>query len=386
MNRKARRTAAKQMRRPGVAGISVGSAEMATDRAVEQMQAGRDDEAERILRNVLKVQPDHAEALHLLGMALTRSGRGVEGVEYLRQAALAKPLEALYWNNFAVSCLGIENFSEAADAARRAVELDAGYGMAWDNLGTALVSLKDNAGAKTALSSSIRLGTGNLQTLKRASACAMATNDLQSAETWLRQAMADAPKELDVLSNLGAVLMARSQLAEAKEILSRAVTMDPDHHLSALHYGAVLVATGDRPAGLRWMRRATSADHKAVDGWRLLGETLLADGQIEEAIVSLKRAAALAPHNAAIAALLERARGGGTGHVPAPLEPDADPCVLDFQLPAQNAPTAAIAAKPAAAAAPSKPGAFEFTLPAIKEPAKKAGTTGVVDLTILDIK
>lgn len=393
MNRKTRRAAAKQLRNPGLAGISAESAEMAIDQAVTQMQEGRDDEAERVLRRLLKTQPDNAEALHLLGMALARSARGAEGVEYLHQATRAKPLEALYWNNLAASCLGIDSYSEAADAARRAVELDPAYGMAWDNLGTALMDLKDSAGAKTALSSSIRLGASNLQTLKRASACAMATNDLESAETWLRRAMADAPDELDILSNLGAVLMARNQLPEAKETLSRAVAINPDHHLSALHYGAALVATGDRPAGLRWMRRATSSDHKSVDGWRLLGETLLSDGQTDEAIVSLERAAALAPQNAAIAALLERARGGkpgGAGHDPAPLEPGADPCVLDFQLPAQNAPKSASVAKPVVPATPkaaaSKPGALEFTLPAIKEPTKKAGTTGVIDLTILDIK
>jgi Flp pilus assembly protein TadD len=345
------------------------------------------------LRRLLKTQPENAEALHLLGMALARSARGAEGIDFLRKATRAKPLEALYWNNLAASCLGLESFSEAADAARRAVELDPTYGMAWDNLGSALMDLKDSAGAQTALSNSIRLGTANLQTLKRASACAMTTNDLASAETWLRSAMNDAPDELDILSNLGAVLMARGQLPDAKEILSRAVLVNPDHHLSALHYGAALVATGDRPAGLRWMRRATSADHKAVDGWRLLGETLLAAGEMEEAVTSLERAAALAPQNTAIAALLERARGGKAGmagRAPAQLESGADPCVLDFQLPAQSAPKPATVAKPVAPAEPkvaaSTPGALEFTLPAINKPAKKAGTTGVIDLTILDIK
>ncbi len=392
MNRKSRRTAAKQMRNPGIGGISTESAGMVIDQAVTHMQAGRDDEAERVLRLLLKTQSDNAEALHLLGMALARTGRGAEGVEYLRQAADAKPMEALYWNNLAASCLGIDCYSDAADAARRAVELDPGYGMAWDNLGSALMDMKDSAGAKTALSSSIRLGTGNLQTLKRAAACAMATQDLENAEAWLRRAMAEAPKDVEILSNLGAVLIARRSLTAAKEVLAGAISINPDHPLAAMHYGEVLAVTGEREAGLRWMRRATSSDYRSVEGWRLLGETLLLAGEADEAAVALGRAAALAPRDAEISALLDRARAAN-GAPAQPSAPMADPCVLDFQLPEAGAPKAQKPAKPepAVSVAPVAPvtrksGALEFTLPPGTEPAKKTGSTGVIDLTILEIK
>jgi hypothetical protein len=111
--------------------------------------------------------------------------------------------------------------------------------------------------------------------------------------------------------------------------------------------------------------------------------------QIDEAVVALERAAALAPLDAQVASMLKRARIAKGGGADSGSEPVGDPCVLDFQLPDPAAARVAAPAKvaqPVAAKPSTKSGDLEFELPAINKAANKSGTTGVVDLTVLQIK
>ena len=51
--------------------------------ALEQFQAGRIQDAERVCRGILEQKPDHAEALHLLGVVCHRLGNGDSALDYL---------------------------------------------------------------------------------------------------------------------------------------------------------------------------------------------------------------------------------------------------------------------------------------------------------------
>ena len=54
--------------------------------AVQHHQAGRLQAAEQIYRQILAVEPDHADALHLLGVIASQSGRHEDAVQYIGRA------------------------------------------------------------------------------------------------------------------------------------------------------------------------------------------------------------------------------------------------------------------------------------------------------------
>jgi len=52
--------------------------------AIARQRAGDRNGAEALCRQLLAVQPDHADALHLLGLVLSQNGQHTEAVAVLR--------------------------------------------------------------------------------------------------------------------------------------------------------------------------------------------------------------------------------------------------------------------------------------------------------------
>ncbi|MGB5802226.1 MAG: tetratricopeptide repeat protein, partial [Mesorhizobium sp.] len=63
-------------------------------------QAGRAGEAEALYRQVLAVKPDHAAALHFLGILLHQGRRSADGVALIEKSVRAAPNNPDFLNNY----------------------------------------------------------------------------------------------------------------------------------------------------------------------------------------------------------------------------------------------------------------------------------------------
>lgn len=369
MNRKTRRTAAKQLRSSDIKGTGETTQRLLIDQAVTAAQAAQWEEAERILRHILAVDPDHAEGCHLIGMALASTGRASEGVTFLRRATTLKPAEALYWNNLA-TCLSAASLStEAVEAARKAVILEPGYAAAWSRLGDAYSDMKEYAKAREAYERYEALAGSEVGVQKRLANCLINLGQLGEAETYLRAAQAVVPEDIDVLSNLGNVLLARGQFAEAAICLEKAVAGPKPSATICFNYARVLKGLNDQPAAIRWLRKATSVDHRSVDAWVLLADLSLKSGDLAEAKVAARRVGELVPNHPTAKDLMRRIQAAA----PAPTPVRSGPVMWDFHLGDGNAAPATapldvvfvdgpVKTETPAEAKPTADGAFDLTI------------------------
>jgi Flp pilus assembly protein TadD len=97
--------------------------------------------AERIYREILQNQPNHAEALHLSGLAALQLGQHLEAIDRLERAAAMTPNSAGYLANLGSAYGAVARFTDAAATLARSVELDATNPEAYNNLGLALTKL-----------------------------------------------------------------------------------------------------------------------------------------------------------------------------------------------------------------------------------------------------
>lgn len=103
--------------------------------AIEHEAAGRLDEAEALLTQMLAPSADRPRAQHLLGIVQFRKGRVQEALKRVEHAIALMPNEALFHRNICEMYRKTKRFDDALAAGRRAVELAPGDTHAHHNLG-----------------------------------------------------------------------------------------------------------------------------------------------------------------------------------------------------------------------------------------------------------
>jgi tetratricopeptide (TPR) repeat protein len=106
--------------------------------ALDRFAAGQLDAARAACRDALRAQPDHAGALHLLGLVAHSSGDWPQAHALLRRAAESPHTNAVYLLSYAELCCKPQDLDAAVDAARRAVALDSTLPLGWLCLGRLL--------------------------------------------------------------------------------------------------------------------------------------------------------------------------------------------------------------------------------------------------------
>ena len=108
------------------------------EQAYAAHQTGSLDAAASGYEAVIRLEPQHHEALHLLGVVRMQQGDPAEASRLIRRAIRLSPSDARAHSNLASALIAASRFDEAIEAARRATDLAPGSADAWGNLGTAL--------------------------------------------------------------------------------------------------------------------------------------------------------------------------------------------------------------------------------------------------------
>ena len=214
--------------------------------ALEHQRASRMDQAEALYLQVLRAAPEHALALHLLGVLLGQTGRRQEGVAVLRRSVALNPHDPLAHHNLAAVLLDLQDFDAAAQAVQPALALQPGYGAAHCTLGRAWLGLRQCEMALAAFDHALRLDPLRQDALLGRTRALLALERPAQACACARQAVAQQPADVAALGLLGAALKEMKQYRAAAEVLERALQLR-SQELSGL--GALM---GIRMAGALW--------------------------------------------------------------------------------------------------------------------------------------
>ncbi len=175
--------------------------------ALEHHQSGRLLQAEAIYQQILRLEPNHSDALHFLGVIAHQTGRSGIAVELISKAIHTNPSGLMYYNlGLAIWALG--NLEAAIDSFRKAVMLKPDYVEAYNNLGLVLQAL----------------------------------GKLDEADESYHRALMLKPNYVEAHNNMGNVLQAQGKLDEAVKHYHKALTLRPDyieaHYNSGLAFRA----------------------------------------------------------------------------------------------------------------------------------------------------
>ena len=233
-------------------------------------QAGRLAEAEAIYRGVLKRQPRHPAANHLLGLVLLQRGDAEAAVRSIALAVAARGDEAQYHGNLGVALDAAGRPAEAVASFDRAIALSPGFAEAWSNRGKALRQLGRLEDAVDSYRAALARKPGEAGFYFNLANALADLGDLSAAETAYREALALRPCYPTALSGLCRTLEAQDRATEAVSIGEQAAARyprEPEHHRSL---GRALLAAGRPADAVASYRRALGLDATDAEAWRLM--------------------------------------------------------------------------------------------------------------------
>ncbi len=219
-------------------------------------QAGRTGDAESGYREVLRLQPDHADALHLLGLTLAQTGRPDEALPLLARAAkLAADRPDIHANRG--EALRQAGHLTAAEASfRRAIALAPFFPEAHYNLGNVLKGQGRHAEAIASYTEAIRLRPDYPRALFNLGNALRAEGRAVAAVDAYRRALALKVDWGEAHLNLANALFELRDLDAAAEHYGLAATGNPDDPALAESLGCVYLAQGRIADAVGCLRQA----------------------------------------------------------------------------------------------------------------------------------
>ena len=140
------------------------SVRQALDMAWDHYQKGHWQQAEQLYVQVLEVDPDQVDALHLLAAITGQTGRESQAIEYLRAVLRLKPGLAAAHNNLGNAFVAQGMLLEAVASFQEAVRLRPDFAVAHNNLGNACKDEGRLDDALAAFRTALRLNPKDAQT------------------------------------------------------------------------------------------------------------------------------------------------------------------------------------------------------------------------------
>ena len=185
------------------------------------LQAGRLAEAAAIFRQILAVQPNHADALHLLGLVAYYEGNYGASVELI-MAALTHRTSEIFYGNLGNAFAAQGKRAAAVECFRQAIALKPDYIQAHNNLGNMLREQGSFADAVQCFRVVISLKPDYAEAHNNLANALVDLGDLDAAIEAYRRAIALKPDLVEARSNLLFILSYRDDLNQA-DYLNEAV-------------------------------------------------------------------------------------------------------------------------------------------------------------------
>jgi tetratricopeptide (TPR) repeat protein len=269
--------------------------DQAMQSALQHHKAGRLQQAEQMYRQVLALQPEHADAMHYLGVIAHQVGRDDVAAELIRRATQLKPGYAEAYSNLGDTLWALGKLDEAIVACRQAIELKPGYAEAYSNLGNALRDQDKLDEAIAAYRQAISLRSNYVLAHNNLGVALEEKGQFDEAIAEYRQSIALQPAYAEAHSNLGNALKGKGQLDEAVVAYRQAITLRPN--LSEPHYnlGNALKALDRLDEAIAAYQQAIALNPNLPAPFYNLGNTLHHSGRHDEAAAAYRRALALNP-------------------------------------------------------------------------------------------
>ncbi|GBC61686.1 hypothetical protein DENIS_2648 [Desulfonema ishimotonii] len=263
--------------------------------ALKYHQAGQTDQAGPMYEQVLKAHPDHADALHLLGVIAYQKAEYGRSESLIRRAIDQNSEIAFYHSNLGNSLKKLGQTDEAETCYRKALALNPQYAEAWYNLGSVL---KDQGKADEAIicfRKSLEIKPDYHEAYSNMANALKALGKTDEALACFRNALAVSPEYSEAYCNMGNLLKDLGRLDEAIDAYKKALEIRPDYPEVCNNMGNAYKDIGRFELAVRSYHKAITLRPGYTQALNNLGNILNDQGHLDRAITYYRKALAVDP-------------------------------------------------------------------------------------------
>jgi tetratricopeptide (TPR) repeat protein len=264
--------------------------------AVLHHQAGRLNDAAAIYQQILAANPQHADALHLLGVVAHQQGQRDQAVRLITHAIQIDGSRALYHFNLGEVCRELGRLPEAIASYRRAVELDPNAAPVWFGLAIAEHSAGDLVAAIEHCHKALSLQPNQAEALRLLATAHVGRGEVDEADACFEKLLAIAPDSVAALMQWGTLARDRRQSDRARDCFRRASALRPLDPQPLLGLGDVETEQKHWPEAIAAYQAAVSLNPNSALAHGQLGSALQGSGQLSAAVEHYRQAIGLAPN------------------------------------------------------------------------------------------
>jgi protein O-GlcNAc transferase len=272
------------------------SAALRVTQAFASLQDGRAAEAEAICTDVLRQQPQHADALHLLGIVALQRGDPHTGIERLRASIRVNPNNPFVHCNLGNALCEVKEQRAALECYGRSLQLAPTYAGAHYSRGNALMDLKQHAEALASFERAIATQPNFAEAYNNRGNALLALGEPRRALDSFRQAVHARPQFVLAMGNCARVLTDLTQYTEALPLYNHLLALNPDDVEALYGRGTAWRSLRRHAEALADFARALRLAPDSVDILYRKAEALRDLGRYVEAAESFARVLQLAPH------------------------------------------------------------------------------------------
>jgi tetratricopeptide (TPR) repeat protein/2-polyprenyl-3-methyl-5-hydroxy-6-metoxy-1,4-benzoquinol methylase len=259
--------------------------------ALSNHQSGLMDQAILVYRQVLAVQPDFADANHLLGIALHHRGELEEAVGLIKKAIKSVPGRAAFHSNLGNALKDVGRIDEAVASFRKALVLDSEHANAHINLGNVLNQLGRYDESGPHLQKAIRLQPDSPEAHNNLGLMLHeGQHQLNEAVSSFNKALSLRPDFPEAHYNLGNVLSEQFCLDDAVVSFQKALSLRPGYTEAHINLGNAFKEQNKLEEAVRSYRKAIEIDPKFLEILYSLGLVYMSLGHVDDAFSSLRKA------------------------------------------------------------------------------------------------
>ena len=230
--------------------------------AIEHYHSGNLAQSEKVCREILAVQPDNAQVLHLLGVISYVFKKYDSAIRYFKESLSLNPSDAEAYYNCGNAFKDREQFDEAVTCYKKALQFDPRNSSLLVNLGYVL-------GKK---------------------------GDLDEAVQCYGEALRFDPDNAMAHFNLGNTLFDKGLFDEAIEQYQKTIAIDPNN-ADAYHYlGGIFQDKGLFDEAIEQYQKTIAIDPGNAGAYNCLGGMFQDKGQLDKAIGCYERAVRIDPN------------------------------------------------------------------------------------------